>query len=157
MDYKGKPAAYALIAGNKNYPKLNGKVWFFDTHGGTLVTVSVCGITDKDGEYSQSFHGLHIHAGKSCTGNAQEPFADDDGHYNPRDTGHPQHAGDLPPLLSCHGSAWMSVYTDRFYPEDIIGKTVIIHAMPDDFHTQPSGDSGEMIACGEIQEWKEEQ
>lgn len=110
MDYKGKPAAYAVIAGNKNYPKLNGKVWFFDTHGGTLVTVSVCGITDKDGEYSQSFHGLHIHAGKSCTGNAQEPFADADGHYNPRDTGHPQHAGDLPPLLSCqalHGCRYI--------------------------------------------------
>ena len=39
-----------------------------------------------------------------------------------------------------------------FYPEDVIGKTVIIHALSDDFKTQPSGDAGEMIACGEIME-----
>ena len=47
----------------------------------------------------------------------------------------------------------MMVYTDRFYPEDVIGKTVIIHSEPDDFRTQPSGDSGEKIACGRIEEW----
>ena len=37
-----------------------------------------------------------------------------------------------------------------FFPEDVIGKTVVIHDRPDDFHTQPSGASGEKIACGEI-------
>ncbi|MFW5629422.1 MAG: superoxide dismutase family protein [Acetivibrio ethanolgignens] len=31
-----------------------------------------------------------------------------------------------------------------------MGKTVILHDMPDDFRTQPSGNSGEKIACGEI-------
>ncbi len=44
----------------------------------------------------------------------------------------------------------MTVYTGRFFPEDVIGRTVIIHEKADDFHTQPSGDAGEMIACGEI-------
>ena len=48
----------------------------------------------------------------------------------------------------------MAVYTDRFYPEDVIGKTVVIHEKPDDFRTQPSGDSGEKIACGKIMEWQ---
>ena len=48
------------------------------------------------------------------------------------------------------GYAWLQVYTGRFQPEDIIGKTVVLHGMPDDFHTQPSGDSGMKIACGEI-------
>ena len=71
-------------------------------------------------------------------------------HYNPGNKSHPQHAGDLPPLLSDAGEAWMSVYTSRFFPEDVIGKTVVIHDRPDDFHTQPSGDSGEKIACGKI-------
>ncbi|BDZ83738.1 hypothetical protein Lac2_18720 [Claveliimonas bilis] len=31
-----------------------------------------------------------------------------------------------------------------------MGKTVVIHDMPDDFRTQPSGNSGEKIACGQI-------
>ena len=34
--------------------------------------------------------------------------------------------------------------------EEIIGKTMILHAMPDDLMTQPSGNSGEKIACGII-------
>ena len=40
--------------------------------------------------------------------------------------------------------------TDRFFVDEIIGKTIIIHAHLDDFTTQPSGNSGEKIACGEI-------
>ena len=67
---------------------------------------------------------------------------------------HPEHAGDFPPLLSCGGAAWMAVYTNRFYPEEVIGRTVIIHGGVDDFHTQPLGNSGEMIACGQIVPWK---
>ena len=83
----------------------------------------------------------------------QNEFADAHGHYNPKGTPHPEHAGDLPPLLSNHGMAWMAVYTDRFYPEDVVGRTVIIHEKADDFRSQPSGDAGEMIACGEIAAW----
>ena len=36
----------------------------------------------------------------------------------------------------------------------MIGKTVVIHLQPDDFHSQPSGDSGIKIACGVIREWR---
>ena len=78
------------------------------------------------------------------------PFQNADGHYNPNKTGHPDHAGDLPPVLANNGNAWMMFYTTRFYPEDIIGKTVVIHEKRDDFKTQPSGDAGAMIACGGV-------
>ena len=44
----------------------------------------------------------------------------------------------------------MSVVDDRFTLKEVIGKVMIIHAQPDDFHTQPSGNSGLMIACGKI-------
>ena len=98
-------------------------------------------------------NAFHIHTGNACTENGQGEFASAGGHYNPWDTLHPSHAGDLPPLLSNNGSAWMAVYTGRFYPEDVIGRTVIIHEKSDDFHTQPSGDAGEMIACGKIVAW----
>ena len=49
------------------------------------------------------------------------------------------------------GFAWMMYVTDRFSIPELIGKTVIIHSNPDDFTTQPSGNSGNKIACGTIQ------
>jgi len=44
----------------------------------------------------------------------------------------------------------MSVLTDKFTVEEIIGKTIIIHNMPDDFTSQPAGNAGQKIACGII-------
>ena len=44
----------------------------------------------------------------------------------------------------------MTFLTDRFKLKDVIGKAIIIHSMPDDFTSQPSGNSGEKIACGII-------
>lgn len=46
--------------------------------------------------------------------------------------------------------AMMIFYTDRFRPREILGRTLVIHDMPDDFRTQPSGNSGMKIACGLI-------
>ena len=45
----------------------------------------------------------------------------------------------------------MTVLTNRFTVREIIGKTVVIHNMPDDFRSQPAGDSGMKIACGVIE------
>ena len=145
-----KPAATAKITGSEKYNTISGRVDFYDTYGGTIVTAKIQGIPE---ELGNRFWGFHIHEGSSCTGNADDLFADAGQHYNPGGKPHPEHAGDLPPLLGSHGRARMMVYTDRFYPEDVIGKTVIIHSEPDDFRTQPSGDSGEKIACGRIEEW----
>lgn len=147
------PAAYAKIAGSSSYPDISGKVYFMRAQGGTVVAAEIQNVTE-DGKPAQGFRGFHIHEGSSCTGNAEDPFADAKGHYNPTDMLHPEHAGDLPPLLFSDGYAWMQVYTGRFQPEEVIGKTVIIHGMPDDFHSQPSGDSGMKIACGQIVAWR---
>lgn len=146
------PDAYAEIKGNQQYSNLRGKVSFFGVHEGTIVVAEVTGLPMTQGAVDGTFHGFHIHEGSECTGTAQEPFKNAGGHYNPKQMQHPNHAGDLPPLLANHGNAFIAFYTDRFYPEDVVGRTVIIHAMPDDFHTQPSGNSGEMIACGEIKD-----
>lgn len=147
---KEMPEACANLAGSEKYPDIRGKVEFYGVYGGTVVVAEVFGLPKEDGEKNPGFFGFHIHEGSMCTGSSEDPFADTKGHYNPQKLSHPRHAGDLPPLLADQGGAWMSVYTSRFFPEDVIGRTVVIHDMPDDFHSQPSGDSGEKIACGQI-------
>ena len=72
-------------------------------------------------------------------------------HYNPQNTEHPNHAGDMPPLLGNQGYAYSVFYDKRFTIQEIIGRAVIIHEKPDDFTTQPSGNSGAKIGCGVIQ------
>ena len=93
---------------------------------------------------------FHIHAGESCTGNSEDPFANALTHYNPNDCSHPFHVGDLPPLFGNNGYAFLAFITNRFSVKEIIGKTIIVHSSFDDFSTQPSGNAGEKIACGQI-------
>lgn len=88
--------------------------------------------------------------GSDCTGNKEDEFANAGTHYNPTNCPHPFHIGDLPPLLENNGYAYMSVLLNKFKIKDIIGKVIIIHDMPDDFTSQPSGNSGKKIACGKI-------
>lgn len=151
---KRLPVAYARLSGSPAYPLISGNVLFYDTYKGTIVAVEINGVTNELGEMATGFYGFHVHARGPCSGTAAEPFADAGGHYNPRENPHPYHAGDLPVLLMNHGYAWMQFYTERFYPEEVIGKTAIVHAMPDDYHSQPAGDSGKRIACGEIKAWE---
>lgn len=149
------PSATARIKGNENYPDIRGKVDFYETYGGTVLVVEVYGLPKELEEKGGGFYGFHIHEGESCTGDEEDSFKNAGMHFNPEDREHPRHAGDLPPLLGTRGVVWAAVYTGRFYPEDVIGRTVIIHDKPDDFHTQPSGNSGEKIACGEIISWED--
>ena len=148
------PEAFAQIAGSAEYPEIHGVVYFFDVYGGTVVMAEVYGLPDEEKQDIGKFFAFHIHEGGSCGGSGQEAFPNTGSHFNPEQTTHPGHVGDLPPLLSTHGGAWSAVYTGRFYPEEVIGKTVVIHSQPDDFKTQPAGDSGQKIACGEIKEWQ---
>ena len=78
-------------------------------------------------------------------------FSATGGHLGGEIAPHPRHSGDLPPLLSRGGRAYMAVMTDRFSVSDIVGRTVVIHSSTDDFKTQPAGDPGKKIACGSIQ------
>lgn len=143
------PMAAAQVRGSSAYPNLHGRVTFRQMQKGVLVTAEIYGLPYKN-ECDSGIFALHIHNGGSCTGNESDPFADARTHFNPRDCPHPYHAGDLPPLFGNHGYAYMSVLTDRFTLNEIIGRVIIIHENPDDFKTQPSGNSGTKIACGKI-------
>ena len=145
-----EPEAFAEVEGSQEYPDIKGEVIFYPLWRGSLVVASISGLPKGEKPCGERFFGFHIHEGSSCTGYEEDPFADTGKHYNPADCGHPEHAGDFPPLMGNDGYALSVFYTDRFYPEEIIGRTVVIHDKPDDFKTQPSGDSGKKIACGVI-------
>lgn len=144
-----KNAAAAKLSGSDKYPEIYGTVTFKQMENGVMVCAEVFNLP-KGEECGGKVFGFHIHEGISCSGNEKDPFADAKGHYNPKNCPHPYHAGDLPPLFGNNGYAAMSVFTDRFKVEEIIGKAVIVHSMPDDFTSQPSGNSGEKMACGVI-------
>ncbi len=153
--WRQRPDAYAVLSGAPSYPELMGFAEFYEFCGGSIVAVEVKGLPRGMGSCSSSVFGLHIHEGASCTGNEEDSFADVGSHYNPLDCPHPEHKGDLPPIFSNGGIGAFIFFTNRFSPDEVIGRTMIIHGMPDDFTSQPSGNSGEKLACGEIRQENE--
>ncbi len=145
-----KPHAKAIIKGSRDYPDIKGEVRFYSVKQGVIIAAVIKGLPkDKDNCRKQVL-GFHIHEGDSCTGNETDSFADTLSHFNPDGCEHPYHAGDMPPLFSADSLGISVFLTDRITVKNIISKTVVIHNMPDDFHSQPSGNSGKKIACGKI-------
>lgn len=142
------PDAVAILHGSAAYPSLQGLTRLYQTRAGVLVVTEVRGLPAPDDPCQSPVFGFHIHSGGSCSGNEQDPFADALTHDNPHNCPHPHHAGDLPPLFGNHGTAFSAVLTDRFTVREVLGRAVIIHSRPDDFTTQPAGNSGAKIACG---------
>ena len=140
------PKATAKIQGGQNNPNLVGNVEFYKLPNGTMVVADI----DNLPKTQTNIFAFHIHEGQSCDDN----FSQTGGHLNPNGAPHPAHQGDMPPLFSNNGSAWQAFFTDRFEIDDIIGKTVVIHENVDDFTSQPAGNSGQKIACGEIKKFK---
>ncbi|MCI8514477.1 MAG: superoxide dismutase family protein [Lachnospiraceae bacterium] len=147
----GGPQASARIAGSGEFAGISGAVRFYQTNKGVIVFAEIGGLPKADLPCQERVFGFHIHEGNDCEGNGGDPFADAMSHYNPQDCEHPHHAGDLPPLFGNDGFALSLFLTDRFSLDEVTGRTVIIHDGPDDFTTQPSGNSGTKIACGVIQ------
>ena len=141
---RNNPDAVARLVGGEEAPQLSGCVQFYQESGCVLIEVKTSGLPKTN---EMGFFGFHIHQGRNCSGAG---FSGTEGHYNPLSRGHPEHAGDLPPLLWCKGNVHLSVKTERFSVDEIIGRTVVIHSDPDDFHTQPAGNVGKKIACGVI-------
>lgn len=145
-----RPHAFAKIAGSPKHPQIGGMVRFYQTQQGVLIAAQITGLPKSNNPCPGDFFAFHIHSGTQCSGNESDPFADTLGHYNPKNCPHPFHAGDLPPLLSNNGSAFLVFLTGRFVLRDVINRTVVIHSKPDDFTSQPAGNAGEKIACGQI-------
>lgn len=125
------------------------------TAAGTGVKISgmVQGL-QPDSEF-----GFHFHEKGDCSA----PDATSAGaHFNPTSQNHgnpqapPHHAGDMLNVKSdAQGVAEVSIDNPEVSLQtgqlnDILGKALVVHAKPDDYTTQPSGNSGDRIACGVV-------
>src|SRR6185503_7074333 len=117
-------------------------VVFTNTRGGTIVAAAA--------RTTAGIHGFHVHAndnpanGEGCVADPTQPpntfFVSADGHFNPGAATHGNHAGDMPPLfVSAAGTAASSFITDRFTPDDVKGRAVIMHACNDNLRNVPVG------------------
>lgn len=151
-----KPVAVANVKGSPLRPQIQGTVRFFEVTGGTWVCAEVSGLPPyqpaTNGNDPIGPHGFHIHEFGNCQiGDPQNPFQAAGEHWNPTNQPHGNHAGDFPVLFSNQGYANICFFTNAFKPDQVIDKSVIIHLNPDDYRTQPAGNSGKRMACGVIQ------
>lgn len=126
---------------------LSGEVWFekSDWHK-VKVTANFTGL-----KANQKF-GFHVHEFGNCKNKALMAG----GHLNPRGQKHggplakERHLGDLGNLVSdAEGkAAYSAVIHGRV--KKFLGRSVIVHAQPDDLKSQPTGNAGSRIACGVI-------
>lgn len=121
---------------------------------GVHITGTITGVA------AAGSHGFHIHE----TGDCSAPDATSAGpHFNPHGHahGHPgegeHHVGDM---LNLTADADGVLHVDALAQAaslgdggdgDVLGRAIILHAAPDDYHSQPAGDAGARIACGVIE------
>ena len=143
----------AKLAG-KSGSSVQGELTLAATEGGVAITGQITGL--KPG----TEHGFHVHE----TGDCSAPDAKSaGGHFNPSNVAHGgptsdvRHLGDIPNIRSdASGNATVSATIPGATlrdgaADDLVGKAIVVHAKRDDYLTQPSGDSGDRIACGVIE------
>ena len=134
-------------AGNK----VSGTVTFTPVADGVQVHAELTGLTPGK-------HGFHVHEFGDCSAaDASSAGA----HFNPTNQPHAgpdaaaRHEGDMGNVeADASGNAKLD-YVDHQISlandaKSAIGRSVVVHAKPDDLKTQPSGDAGGRIACGVI-------
>lgn len=128
-----------------------GRVDIYRTSSGLRLEVVARG-------FAAGSYGMHIHTTGRCDG---PDFASAGGHWNPtsrqhgRDNPMGSHHGDMPNLVVEGGEigrTTVELVGSRFEGEggllDADGAAFIIHAGPDDYRTDPAGNSGPRVACG---------
>lgn len=138
-----------------NAGKETGTVKITETAKGRLFSVEVAGLTS-------GWHGVHIHGTGDCSDHG-EHFKKAGGHANAEGQKHGflnaegPHDGDLPNLwVAADGTGKAEFYSEAAARTmmDNDGSALMIHAGPDDYTTDPSGNSGDRVACGVMTEKK---
>ncbi|MBW8823078.1 MAG: superoxide dismutase family protein [Xanthomonadales bacterium] len=146
------PAAHATLEARSG-SLVTGRLQVAATGGGVHVSGQVGGLAPN------SDHGFHIHEKGDCSA-ADASSAG--GHFNPGGQPHgrigasPHHLGDQ---MNIHADANGNAAVDAHFADvtlgsgqanDVMNRALVVHADPDDYTTQPSGNSGKRIACGVI-------
>jgi Cu-Zn family superoxide dismutase len=135
--------------------RIVGQATLTEVSGGVRIVLEASGLPPGP-------KGVHLHAVGTCEGPG---FASAGDHLNPTHKQHGllnpngPHAGDLPNLtVGADGKGRLETFTERvslgpgtasLFDED--GTALVVHAAPDDFRTDPSGNSGPRIACGVVE------
>jgi len=124
-----------------------GVVTFSPEQGGVRVVVKFTGVP-------KGVHGFHIHEFGDCS--APDGMSAGS-HFNPTNVAHAgrdaekRHMGDMGNVTADEQGNIALDYVDKHIKlAAIIGHGMILHANPDDFTTQPTGNAGGRIACGVI-------
>lgn len=144
----GPSASAELLA--RSGSAVSGNVRFSETTGGVRIEAQIAGLTPGE-------HGFHVHEAGDCSA-ADATSAK--GHFNPAGKMHghygssEHHGGDMVNLVAnADGVASYKAELSGLSlngPTGVIGRSVVIHADPDDYKSQPAGNSGKRIACGVI-------
>lgn len=132
----------------------NGTATLTQTAAGVLIELEVERLPED------SWVAFHIHEVGTCESEVDHESAG--GHFNPGDTDHGYHvesgphAGDMPnQYVPADGTLNAQVFNAfvRLDGDDIgiRGRALMLHANPDDYQSQPSGDAGDRIGCAPIE------
>lgn len=146
QDIRSAPEWISNVMGRD--ASIHGFAVLREQKGGARLTIEVRGLP-------AGLHGLHLHEKGLCEGPA---FASAGGHWNPTAKMHGRenpagaHLGDLPNLeIDTSGTATISLPVPSMAAmADLDGTSLVIHAKYDDYRTDPSGNSGDRIACAVI-------
>ncbi len=133
-----------------------GSATLTQTASGVLIDIDVSSIPNGE-------HGFHIHETGACDGAGG--FKSAGGHFEPAEhqhgymAEHGPHAGDMPnQFVSADGKVRAQVLNPNVTLADgaaslfdADGSAIVIHADPDDYTSQPTGDAGDRIACAVIE------
>lgn len=132
---------------------VTGKVHLVQhSHGMVKVSGQVSGLKPN------SQHGFHIHENGDCS---SPDGSSAGGHFNPNNAAHGKHGqashhvGDLPNLqANDKGMAIVQYEISQISlgsgTHDVVNRALVVHANPDDYTSQPAGNSGARLACGVI-------
>ncbi len=147
----GPPTATATLL-PRSGSNVSGSLRFVDQSGSLRVTGEVRGLKPN------AQHGFHVHEKGDCS---SADAASAGGHFNPGGMPHghvgmpPHHAGDMPNLhADANGVARIdTIVRDLTLSEgksSVLNRGVVVHRDPDDYQSQPAGNSGARVACGVI-------
>ena len=143
----------SVFRASESFGTVKGYVLFTQVDGSVVINVEISGLIPR------TFHGFHIHKSGDLRRGCDSCCA----HYNPDDNSHGgledenSHAGDLGNLYADEtGSCKITLTTEKFFVEEIIGRSIIIHENMDDLgrgghkDSKTTGNSGKRIACAVI-------